>query len=825
MSAPAFPIDTVLPELLASLAVHPRVVLEAPPGAGKTTRVPLALLDADWCQGKVLMLEPRRIAARAAATFMAAARAEAVGDTVGYRIRFERKVSARTRVEIVTEGILTRMLQDDPLLDGVAAVIFDEFHERHLASDLGLALCLEVQAGVRPDLRLLVMSATLDGERLAAYMDAPRVTSAGRSYPVEIIYLALKPRETPALQFKRAVHLALAETTGDVLCFLPGKAEIERAARLLADTTVEITILHGELNVEEQARVLCPGRARRIVLATNVAESSVTLPGVHAVVDSGLAREPRFDAASGMSRLDTVMIAQSAANQRAGRAGRVAAGRCYRLWQQAQRLEAATRPELHGIELSALALEMKVWGSSSLRLLDPPPPGTLAQAHSLLRALDAIDDHERVTPHGAALLGLGVHPRLANTVLRTPAPWRGLACDVAALIDARDPLLGEARRNDDLRERIRVLHAQRRGHEASPHVHRGALAQIEQAARHWRSRIGLPGGDDPVLDSTAVGNVLAYAYPDRIARRDHDNPRRYLLANGRGAQLLHESTLAGAPWLVVADLRFDERDSLILRAAPCDPAFLQTAFASHFRDLRQRSFNPDTRAIDVSEERRFDAIVLHRRALPVPRDDDTARLLGAGIAALGIDCLPWTPALRDWQARVTNLRSWCPDLGLPAVSDATLTAALADWLGPLLSGRARVSEISAGEFSAAVRSRLSYAEQRLLDEHAPAELLVPSGMRRKLDYRAGEAPILAIKLQEMFGLADTPCVARGRVAVVLHLLSPRQAPIQVTQDLKGFWERTYPQVKKELQGRYPKHPWPDDPWTATATHRAKPRKP
>ena len=824
MSPENQPIDAVLPALLASLATQPRVVLEAPPGAGKTTRVPLALLTAPWCTGKVLMLEPRRIAARAAASYMASQLGEAVGDTVGYRIRFERKISARTRIEIVTEGILTRLLQDDPLLDGISAVVFDEFHERHLASDLGLAMCLEIQASVRPELRLVVMSATLDGERLAHYMDAPRVTSEGRSFPVEVGYLPLLLRETPELQFKRALHLALGETAGDVLCFLPGKFEIERAARLIGDLDVPIEVLHGELTMEEQARVLRPAAGRRVVLATNVAESSVTLPGVRAVIDSGLAREPRFDPMSGMSRLETVSIAQSSARQRAGRAGRVAAGRCYRLWPASQLLEAATRPEIQCVELSTLVLETKVWGAGDLRLLDAPPPGAFAQAHDLLRALAAIDDDAQATAHGAALLSLGAHPRLANAMRRAPAKWRGLACDLAALLEGRDPLLGDARRNDDLRIRLSALSAQRTGRSSANDVHRGALAAIDQAARQWRRRMQIEDKDDGDLELHATGNLLALAYPDRIARQDDRNPRRYVLANGRGAQLGQNSTLLGEPWLAIAELRFEPRDSLIQRAAPCDVSFLEQHFASQFCRARTRVFNPVTRAVEEIEERRFAAIVLERRSLPVTRDDETAAQLAAGVMALGLDCLPWNTATREWQARVVNLRSWCPDLDLPDVADTALLASAGEWLAPLFHGKARLNELSADDLTNTLHQRLDYAQRRALDEYAPAALTVPSGMQRPLRYTIGEPPVLAVKLQEMFGLAETPCIARGRVPVVLHLLSPRQTPLQVTQDLKGFWARTYPEVKREMKGRYPKHPWPDDPWTAIATHRAKPRK-
>jgi len=822
-TVPRFPIEDTLPALLDALAAHPRLVLEAPPGAGKTTQVPLALLAAPWCRGRILMLEPRRIAARAAAGFMAAQLGEAVGDTVGYRIRFERKVSARTRIEIVTEGILTRLLQDDPMLEGVDAVIFDEFHERHLASDLGLALCLDVQAGLRPELRLLVMSATLDGERLARFLDAPRLASAGRSHPVEIQHVPLKPRELPEQQLRRAVQLALAETDGDVLCFLPGKREIERTRRLLGDLGVAVEALHGELSLAEQARILEAHAGRQIVLATNVAESSVTLPNVRAVVDSGLAREPRFDAASGMSRLETVLIPQSSATQRAGRAGRVAPGRCYRLWPASQRLDPATRPELQRVDLAGFLLELKTWGNEALRLPDAPPPGALAQARDLLRALDALDDAGRITAHGKRLLAFGVHPRLANAMLRAPAPLKALACGVAALLDGRDPLRGTAARNDDLRPRLAALQAQRSGRGGDEPVDRGALAALEQAARQWRRRLGVEHEAAQVTSSHDVGDLLALAYPDRIARRDDANPRRYQLSNGRGAQLLHESTLAGEPWLAVAEIRYDERDSLVQRAAPLDPAVLEKTYPDHFLTRRALRFNRETRAVETQLTRCFAGIVLDQRSVATERGADTAALLADGIRELGLDCLPWTPALREWQARVCCLREWCPELGLPAVDDAALGATVDEWLPALTAGKLRVGEIDAGEFSATLRARLDYAQARAVDEHAPEEIAVPSGLRRKLRYTAGQAPVLAVKLQEMFGLAETPRIARGRVPLLLHLLSPRQIPIQVTQDLRGFWERTYPEVKKELKGRYPRHPWPDDPWTAVATHRAKPR--
>lgn len=818
-----YPIEDVLPEVMASLAVHPRLVLEAPAGAGKTTQVPLALLAAPWCNGKVLMLEPRRIAARAAASFMANQLNEPVGTTVGYRIRFERKVSAQTRIEIVTEGILTRLLQNDPGLEGVAAVIFDEFHERHLASDLGLALCLDVQASLRPELRILVMSATLDGERIARFLEAPRLTSSGKSYAVDIRHFTRNSPEAPEFQLKRAIALALSETDGDILCFLPGKAEIDRAARLVGSLGVTVEVLHGELTVTEQAHILRPREARRVVLATNVAESSVTLPGVRAVIDTGLAREPRFDPASGMSRLETVMIAQSSATQRAGRAGRIAAGKCYRLWPESQRLDPATRPELQRLELSAFVLELKVWGSLRLRFVDPPPPGAVAQAHAVLKSLGALDSDDRPSAYGKKLLELGAHPRLANAMLRAPQALQGLACDLAAILDARDPLRGDSSSRDDLRTRIAALHALRRKTLAPGEAARGVLNKIDQAAHQWRRRLGLQSLTDTLPDSHAVGDVLALAYPDRIAKMDAANPRRYQMSNGRGALLLHESTLIGEPWLAIADIRFDERDSLVLRAAPLDPATLKQHCADHFVSERRLRFNSQTAAVETIDIECFGAIVLDERKIPTARNADAADQLLAGIAEMGVSCLPWSEALREWQTRTQCLRAWSPELGLPDLSDQTLTASLAIWLRPSLTDKTRLSELTPTAFSHALHQQLTYQQRKLVDEQAPSEILVPSGIRRKLSYTLGGSPVLAVKLQELFGLADTPRIAQGRIPVTLHLLSPRQTPIQVTQDLRGFWDRTYPEVKRELKGRYPKHPWPDDPWTAVATHRLKPK--
>ena len=839
------PIDAILPELAAILASSTRVVLEAPPGAGKTTRVPPALLDAPWLAGRtILMLEPRRIAARAAAGFMAAQRGEPVGGTVGYRIRFESKVSAATRIEVVTEGILTRMIQDDPELAGVGAIVFDEFHERHLHGDLAAALALEVQATLRPDLRLVIMSATLQGERIARWFDAPRVASAGRSFPVRIEHPPVRAGEAwPArgwpFHLRRAVGQALAENDGDVLVFLPGKREIERAHSALdgldrgaheGGGPLRLVPLHGELPLAEQQAALAPAApgTRRVVLATNVAESSLTLPGVRAVVDLGLAREPRFDPNSGFTRLEAVAIAQTSADQRAGRAGRLRAGACYRLWPQSRRLDAERTPEIAQVELSQLALELAAWGSDALHWLDAPPPGALAQARELLRRLGALDDANRISDPGRRMLAFGPHPRLAAAVLHARPDALPLACDLAALIEARNPLRGDAARNDDFRMRATALHAWRMRDRAAARdcgADTGALAAIAQAADAWRRRSGQSAGTGRTgaAAGTATGDVLIHAFPDRIAHRDPGHPRRYQLANGRGARLSDDSALAGEPWLVVVDLRYDERDSLVLAAAPFDADLLERDFPQRLTRTHVLRWNRDARAVEAFDERRFDAIVLERRSVPV-RPGDAVPALLAAVRELGLDALPWSGPARELRLRVEALRGWSPDLGLPDFSDAALLASLEDWLAPALAGKRRLDGLQPAELSDALAGRLGFALRRVLDEQAPAAITVPSGMQRRITYAADAPPVLAVKLQELFGLADTPRIANGRVALTLHLLSPGGKPMQVTQDLRSFWERTYPEVRRELKGRYPKHPWPDDPWTATPTHRARPRR-
>ncbi|MDY6983850.1 MAG: ATP-dependent helicase HrpB, partial [Pseudomonadota bacterium] len=750
MSAPAassaFPIAEVLPALTQALATQTRLVLEAPPGAGKTTQVPLALLDEPWCIGKkVLMLEPRRVAARAAASFMAKQLNESVGATVGYRIRFENKVSAATRVEVVTEGILTRMIQDDPTLDGVGAILFDEFHERHLAGDLGLALALDVQSGLREDLRLVVMSATLDGDRLARFLDAERITSAGRSYPVTTQHFPAKRDEALQFHVKRCIEHALERHPGDLLVFLPGQREIRQVEGALGGSmsragdvtagalgstafqTLDVIALYGDMPIEKQSAALAPssdGR-RRVILATNLAESSVTLPGVRVVIDSGLAREPRFDPNSGFSRLETVYISQASADQRAGRAGRVAEGWCYRLWANSQRLDAARTPEIFTVDLAGLALELAAWGGSDLRFVDAPPPGTFAAAQDLLRSLGALDDKKRITPFGTRMLKLGTHPRLAAMLLAPrDVNEQALACDLAALVEARDPLI--AYRGDDWQARWQALMQHRgrrtmdsrlrwndgailstplrdagttplsfpRRRESSGFgrpedadtaatgagTSRTALSALEQSATQWRKRLRVDVAPNVGTSARSLGDVLLHAYPDRIARQHPSDRYRYQLSNGRSARLADDSRLIGEPWLVISELRHESKDSLVLRAAPLDEARLREEFPQRFVEEDVVRWDEQNRALISRRETRYEQIVLASKPAGKPDAEQAAQALSDAVANYGLTSLPWNDTLQQWRTRVNCLREWMPELKLPDLSDTALLASRDEWL-------------------------------------------------------------------------------------------------------------------------------------------------
>jgi ATP-dependent helicase HrpB len=834
----ALPIEAVLGELRHAISSHRAVVLQAPPGAGKTTLVPLALLDEPWLAGRsILILEPRRLAARAAAARMSQLRNEAVGETVGYRIRFDAKVSKETRIEVLTEGILTRRLQSDPALEGVGLVIFDEFHERHLHADLALALCVDAQRALREDLKILVMSATLDGEAVSRLLEhAPIVTSRGRSYPVDIVYAARDPEPALPQVAAGAVTRALDAHEGDVLVFLPGAWEIRRAQELLEQVVprgdVEVFPLYGDLPWEQQDRAIRPiAGKRKVVLATPIAETSLTIEGVRVVVDCGFARAPQFDPNSGLTRLATQRISRANAEQRAGRAGRLAPGVCYRLWSEGTQrgLIAQPIPEIRSADLAPLALELAAWGvadATTLAWLDPPPAGALAQARALLTELDALDGEGRVTATGRAMAALPVHPRLAHLLVQAGSAERtALACDIAALLSERDILTKEARRSCDLGERLDALAAFRRQGRAgaqAQHADASACARVDQAAKQLRRLVRCEKTDASTA-ADDVGLLLAAAYPDRIAQQRAPGETSYLLSNGRGARLPHGEMRLRPSYLVAANLDAGEAEGVIHMAASISLDALRDRCAAQFKSIEVVRWDNQQQAVVARREQRLGALVLESRGLS---DADPEKLRTAmldGLRRLGLEALPWTPELRQWQARVLSLRAWCPEESLPDLSDGHLLATLETWLGPFLDGVTRRDHLARIDLASALKSRLDWNQAKRLDEGAPTHLTVPSGSRLRIEYAPGEAPVLAVKLQEMFGCADTPRVAFGRVPVTLHLLSPARRPIQVTQDLRGFWDRTYAEVKKELKGRYPKHPWPDDPWNATPTRRTRPR--
>ncbi|OWP47999.1 ATP-dependent helicase HrpB [Pseudomonas nitroreducens] len=839
----ALPIDSVLPALRQALAARHEVVLEAPPGAGKTTRVPLALLGEAWLDGQsILMLEPRRLAARAAAERLAAELGEKVGETVGYRIRLDSRVGPKTRIEVVTEGILARRLQDDPALEGVGLVIFDEFHERSLDADLALALTLNGRALLRdePPLKVLVMSATLEGERLSALLgDAPVVRSEGRMFPVDVRWgRPWQAGEFIEPRVVQTVQQALADEPGSLLVFLPGQAEIRRVAEQLGEALagrpeVLICPLHGELDLDAQRAAIEPAPVgkRKVVLATNIAETSLTIDGVRVVVDAGLARVPRFDPGSGMTRLDTQRISRASATQRAGRAGRLEAGACYRLWSEAQhdQLPAYGAAEILQADLAGLALQLARWGVAPQELawLDLPPAAAYAQAQDLLERLGALASRAgggSLTPHGQAMAEVPAHPRIAHLLLRGHALGLGqLACDLAALLGERDILRG----NDaDLHHRIALL----AGEQSGPRASRGAVQRVRQLARQFKGYLRGPVRE-PVADPDHLrwlGGLLAFAYPDRIARQRRAGGGEYRLANGRAALFGEPDALMKEAWLVIADLgsRQGQREERIYLAAALEPALFESILAEQVSVHDELEWDEREGVLRAERQRKVGELVLSTEALPNLDAEARSRALLGLVRRKGLELLPWTPELRQWQARIALLRRLDLDgkgeSEWPDVSDSALLASLDDWLLPYLGKVSRLSHFANLELSGILHALLPWPLPQRLDEQAPRTLQVPSGSNIRLDY-SEFPPVLAVRLQELFGLADTPRIAGGRVAVKLHLLSPAQRPVQVTQDLANFWRSTYAQVKKDLKGRYPKHYWPDDPLIAEPTARAKPR--
>ncbi len=837
MTAEALPVAKVVPELVAALATHPSAVLCAPPGSGKTTRVPLELLHAPWlAEAKILLLEPRRLAARAAASHMAALLGEKLGQRVGYTIRLERKVSAATRIEVVTEGILTRRLQEDPELKGVGLVIFDEYHERNLQTDLGLALSLDVQQGLREDLRLLVMSATLDAERVSALLgEAPVIEAQGRSYPVSFHYLNQTPdRRRIPHQTAAAVRQALREQTGDLLVFLPGVREIRETASRLSQSLRDepspplMMPLYGELPRAEQDRALVPdaeGR-RRIVLTTSIAETSLTIDGVSTVVDCGWSRRPVFLPGLGLTRLETQPVSQAAAAQRAGRAGRLGPGSCYRLWSESlqSRLPAFHPAEILQADLTPLVLELARWGVSDptrLRWPEPPPKPAVEQAQALLQRLGALDAQQCLTSLGRDMASLPLHPRLAHMLLRSGKRQRRQLCDLAALLSERDILSREAG-SVDVELRLRLLQTWRdAGGKPSPStLNTTACRQLDRVSRDWAGRIAAVADAQAQADLTTAQS-LALAYPDRIAQRTAH--ARFRLVSGRAVRLSEEDPLAAADFLVAAQLDAGQKEGRVRLAAVIGLSELRELpdlTITHRDSVYWDSADQRVRALRVET---IGALELSRQPL---RDADPEALRGAllqGVAEQGLGVLPWNKGLRRWQARVVWLRTALQESDLPDLSDDWLLRHLDLWLAPWLDGMTQLAQLQRIDLDAVLRSRLSWQQQQLIEQEAPSHLQVPSGSRIPLHYEPGAAPVLAVRLQELFGLAETPRLGRGRIPVMLHLLSPAQRPMQITDDLAGFWQRTYPEVKKELKGRYPKHYWPDDPLRAVATARAKPR--
>ncbi len=828
------PIDAVLPQLLTALSQQPNVVLQAAPGAGKTTRVPLALLEQSWLgKQKIIMLEPRRLAARNAALYMASLRGEPVGKTIGYRTRLDSKTTKTTRIEVVTEGILTRLIQQDPELSGYGLVIFDEFHERNLQGDLGLALTLEAQAALRDNLKILVMSATLDAEPIAKLLgNAPIISSEGRNYPVEIIHGKRPEPRQLAVAVSRTILKALADEAGDLLVFLPGAREIQRVKQLLEEAdlahNIQLCPLYGDLprDAQEQAINPSPGEQRKVVLATSIAETSLTIEGVRVVIDAGLQRQPKFDPQSGMSRLQTTALTQASATQRSGRAGRVAAGICYRLWskEEHKRLLAHRRAEIMETDLADLTLELARWGvnePSELKWLDRPPAAAYAQALELLQQLGALDDKQRITPHGKAMAGLGMHPRLAHMVLMGEQLGLGsLACEIAALLGERDVIKGSYR-DADLRQRIELLHHNPR----SSQLNRSAVQRVQLTARRWQQQLGTGEAQHPAHH---CGLLLAFAYPDRIAQHRGGGEPRYRLSNGRGACFREHQSISDEAYLVIAELDAGQRESHIFLAAPVTLAELEQHLAPQIKQQSVVGWDNRSASVQAKQQRKLGMLVIEERPLKELPQEQISQGLMEGIRQNGLRVLPWNREsetvrarlmlLHTHQAEITGDQAW------PDMSEQSLLDTLETWLAPYLSDFSKLSHLKKLNLKTILLSQLSWSQQQQLEQEAPSHIAVPSGSHIKIDYQPSP-PVLAARLQELFGMLETPRIAGGKITLTIHLLSPAQRPIQVTQDLASFWANTYQEVKKDLKGRYPKHYWPEDPYQAEATRRVRPRTP
>ena len=796
-------------------------MLVAPPGAGKTTRVPLALLDEPWLgTRKIIMLEPRRIAARASAERMAKTLGEPVGQTVGYRVRFGSKVSRATRIEVVTEGIFSRQILDDPELSGVAAVLFDEFHERSLDADMGLALARDAQTGLREDLRILVMSATLDGARVARLLgDAPVIASEGRAFPVETRYLGRKADAPLERQMADAIAMALRADPGSVLAFLPGAAEIRRTQNFLAervhDASVEIVPLFGALDAGVQDRAIAPAPKgqRKVVLATSIAETSLTIEGVRIVVDSGVARVPRYEPDIGLTRLETVRASRAAVDQRRGRAGRTEPGVCYRLWDEPQTasLAAYTQPEILSADLSSLVLDLAQWGVSdpaTLAFLDPPPAPALKEARSLLRELGALDGDGRITSEGNSLRALALPPRLARMIVDSHRLGAGEeAAEIAAILTER----GLGGDSVDLEYRLDQFRRDRSQRATS----------ARSLARRWAEQVASSsapqgGGELP------TGIMLAFAFPDRVARNRGNGS--FVLANGRGASMEQTSALARAPYIAVAELTGTAAQGRILLAAPIAQADIERHFAGEIETADEISFDRNAMALRARRKRTLHAITLSEAPMALTPSAETARVLADGLIAAGVERLPWSKPLKQWRDRVMFLRKAEGDASQwPDLSDDALAAQRASWLLPALYDKTSLKDFSVGDLSDALMTLLPWELRARLEREAPTHFEAPTGTQLAIDYEAEQGPTIAVRLQELFGLTAHPSIAKGAVPLVLELLSPAHRPVQVTRDLPGFWRGSYAAVRSDLRGRYPRHPWPEDPASAMPTRRVKPR--
>ncbi|MBR1236685.1 ATP-dependent helicase HrpB [Bradyrhizobium sp. AUGA SZCCT0182] len=816
------PIDAALPELTRTLESHNAAVLVAPPGAGKTTRVPLALLDAPWLKGKkIIMLEPRRIAARASAERMARTLGERAGETVGYRVRFGSKISRATRIEVVTEGIFSRQILDDPELNGVAAVLFDEFHERSLDADLGLALARDAQTGLREDLRILVMSATLDGARVGKLLgDAPVVASEGRAFPVETRYLGRKSDAPLERQMADAIATALRADPGSVLAFLPGAAEIRRTQNFLGervhDASVEIVPLYGALDAAVQDRAIqpAPKGQRKVVLATSIAETSLTIEGVRIVVDSGMARVPRYEPDIGLTRLETVRASRAAVDQRRGRAGRTEPGVCYRLWDEPQTasLAAYTQPEILSADLSSLVLDLAQWGvrdPATLAFLDPPPAPALKEANSLLAELGALDGDGRITAEGKSLRALALPPRLARMIVDSHRAGAGKeAAEIAAVLTERG-LGGDSVDLDHRLDQFRRDRSQR-------------ASSARSLAQRWASQVAAeaPPSSPQADGGLSTGVMLAFAFPDRVARNRGNGS--FVLANGRGAAVEQTSSLARAPYIAVAELTGTAAQGRILLAAPIAQEEIELRFADQIENTEEVSFDRGAMALRARRRRSLHAITLSEAPMALQPSGETAKIFAAGLVAAGLDKLPWSKALKQWRDRVMFLRkaegeSW-PDL-----SDDALAVTSEAWLEPVLYDKTSLKDLAPGDLSDALMSLLPWDLRARLEREAPTHFEAPTGTMLAIDYEAEQGPTIAVRLQELFGLNSHPSIAKGAVPLVLELLSPAQRPVQVTRDLPGFWRGSYAAVRSDLRGRYPRHPWPEDPANALPTRRVKPR--